>query len=270
MRLPVKKPIKKLSAQKRLNIYNDQATMIRGFKFERRNRKVTFMYIPSHFSETDLTVIEQLICENPLATIVSMRHADEKSPFNANHIPLHLVNKKGGSLDAMVGKVLRGHVARANGILNDFTSHERVLCVFSGVQAYISPSLYASKAIDGKVVPTWNYVAVHMHGTVRLIQDGPGLVELMHSLTDKQEEHRAAPWSVNDAPADYTTKLMKSIVGIEIDIHRIEAKRKLSQNQTVANKLSVVEGLSHAVRTDEIAMAEAIRAANGLAPIQKT
>lgn len=224
------------------------------------------MYIPSQFVETDPTVIERVISEHPLATIVSMRHSGVGMPFNANHIPLHLVNKNGGSLNALPGRVLRGHVARANGILNDFENHEQVLCVFLGVQAYISPSLYASKKVDGKVVPTWNYVAVHMHGTVRLIQDGPGLTELMHSLTDGQEKDRAVPWSVNDAPLDYTERLMKSIVGIEIDIHRIEAKRKLSQNQPAANKLSVVQGLSEAVKAEDVAMGKAVREINGLSP----
>jgi transcriptional regulator len=231
------------------------------------------MYIPKHFAENDLAVISLLISQNPLATIVTRlaAPADRESTIddfslNANHIPLHLVSIDGanganGANGLMPGKVLRGHVARANPMWKDLADCDKALAIFVGVQAYISPSLYASKKVDGKVVPTWNYEAVHIHGSMRLIHDGAGLNELMHSLTDTQERGQSHPWSVDDAPADYTERLMQAIVGIEISIDRIEAKRKLSQNQPSVNQQSIVDGLSSQSNPQLQAMADAVKAA---------
>jgi transcriptional regulator len=216
------------------------------------------MYIPKLFDVTDLHVISQLIELNPLSTIVTR----QGESLNANHIPLHLVEQTGsdslGSV-AMPGRVLRGHVAKANLMWKELEGCDQALVVFLGVQAYISPSLYASKKVDAKVVPTWNYEAVHIHGAVRLINDGPGLHSLMHSMTDTQERSQGHPWSINDAPVEYTNLLMKAIVGIEISIDRIEAKRKLSQNQPAQNQASVVEGLAVQQTPQSQAMAQAIQ-----------
>jgi transcriptional regulator len=225
------------------------------------------MYIPKHFAEYDLAVISQLISQNPLATIVTrlVPPTDSVStvndlPLNANHIPLHLVSSETAK-GLMPGKVLRGHVARANPMWKDLADCDKALVIFVGVQAYISPSLYASKKVDGKVVPTWNYEAVHIHGSIRLVHEGAGLNELMHSLTDAQEREQAHPWSVNDAPADYTDRLMQAIVGIEISIDRIEAKRKLSQNQPSVNQQSIVDGLTSQANPQMQAMAVAVKVA---------
>jgi transcriptional regulator len=224
------------------------------------------MYTPKHFAEHDLNIINRLIEQNPLATIVTrVANADTDFGFNANHIPLHVVSVPAGLVSvnsAMLGKVLRGHVARANPMWKDLVDCYKALVVFLGVQAYISPSLYASKKVDAKVVPTWNYEAVHIHGSIRLIEDGLGLSELMHSLTDTQEQTKKHPWSINDAPADYTERLMKAIVGIEISIDRIEAKRKLSQNQPSENQQSVIAGLTQEGSAQSTAMAAAVQLAN--------
>jgi transcriptional regulator len=201
------------------------------------------MYIPKQFSETDLALIQSLIEANPLSTIVTQTHEGQGLHLNANHIPMHVVRRLNAHSAAMPGCVLRGHVARANPILKDFSTGANALVVFLGVQAYISPSLYASKKIDGKVVPTWNYEAVHIHGNVTLIEDGEGLRELMEGLTSAQEKNLLHPWAMADAPDDYTARLMRAIVGIEITISKIEAKRKLSQNQPPENKASMVTGL---------------------------
>jgi transcriptional regulator len=218
------------------------------------------MYIPKHFDVSDLAVISRLIEANPLATIVT-RQVDG---LNANHIPLHLVDESEishSSSTVMPGKVLRGHVARANPIWKDLQSNDKALMIFVGVQAYISPSLYASKKVDAKVVPTWNYEAVHIHGSICLIQDGPGLHALMHSLTDTQERSLSHPWAIGDAPSEYIERLMQAIVGIEISIDRIEAKRKLSQNQPSTNQQSVIDGLVARQNPQDVAMAQAIRVA---------
>jgi transcriptional regulator len=222
--------------------------------------KSTLMYIPKQFDVTDLAVISHLIGVNPLATIVTR----QGNAMNANHIPLHLVALDSSTSNVMPGWVLRGHVARANQIWKDLENSDVALIVFVGVQAYISPSLYATKKIDAKVVPTWNYEAVHIHGTIRLIQEGQELHALMHSLTDTQERSLSHPWSIDDAPAEYTDKLMNAIVGIEISIDRIEAKRKLSQNQPSANQQSVIEGLAARQNAQDLAMAAAIRSVTSL------
>jgi transcriptional regulator len=222
------------------------------------------MYIPKHFSEVDLAVVRGLIEQHPLATIITRVSSSNGISLNANHIPLHVVSSSEVASPAMPGFALRGHVARANPMLQDLRDSGEVLVVFVGVQAYISPSLYASKRVDGKVVPTWNYEAVHVHGTVKLIELGHGLEGLMTDLTHGQERHQAHPWAITDAPEDYTKKLMGAVVGIEITLEAIEAKRKLSQNQPAENKVSVVSGLTAKDSAASSAMAQAIAQINGL------
>jgi transcriptional regulator len=222
------------------------------------------MYIPKHFSEGDLAVVRGLIEQHPLATIVTRCSSANGIFVNANHIPLHVVANSEVASPAMPGFALRGHIARANPMLEDLRESGQVLVVFVGVQAYISPSLYASKRVDGKVVPTWNYEAVHVHGTVRLIELGQGLEGLMTDLTHGQERHQVHPWAIGDAPEDYTKKLMGAVVGIEITLESIEAKRKLSQNQPAENKASVVHGLNSQASESAAAMAQAIAQINSL------
>lgn len=207
------------------------------------------MYIPKHFHETDQAVIDQLIEENPLATLITQG----SSGLNANHIPLHIVerpNPQGG-----VTRFLEGHVAKANSIVGELRNNNSLLAIFVGVQRYISPSLYASKKVDGKVVPTWNYEAVHIYGKVRLIEDEVGLMGILKSLTHSQEHSLAKPWAIDDAPADYTHKLMGAIVGFEVTIERVEAKRKLSQNQPAHNQTSVISGLKGAAADLQMSLA---------------
>ena len=204
------------------------------------------MYIPKHFDEQDQAVIDALIEANPLATLIthgsSGVNSSLSSHLNANHIPLHVIRRL--NEHGVITRFLEGHVAKANAIVQELRENNSLLAIFVGVQRYISPSLYASKKVDGKVVPTWNYEAVHIYGSVRLIEDEVGLMGILKSLTLSQEHSLAHPWAVDDAPADYTQKLMGAIVGFEISIERVLAKRKLSQNQPVHNQASIIAGLS--------------------------
>jgi transcriptional regulator len=192
------------------------------------------MYLPKHFAQTDIATLYALMDAHPLATLVT--HGPEG--IDANHIPLHL--------DAGAGPngTLRGHVARANPLARAAAVDGEILAIFQGPQSYISPSGYATKAEHGKVVPTWNYTAVHAWGRLRLIDDPHWLLAQVRTLTATHEAALPHPWQVDDAPADYVEKMLGAIVGIEIVIDRLVGKWKVSQNQPPANQASLVAALA--------------------------
>ena len=199
------------------------------------------MYLPRHFAENDIGVMHDLIRAHPLATLVS--HGPDG--LDANHIPLQL--------DTLAGPngTLRGHFARANPLAAaamkakaDPTVDSEILLIFQGPDCYISPSAYATKAEHGKVVPTWNYVAVHAYGKLRLIDDTGWLLAQLTALTAEHEAGLPKPWAVSDAPADYIEKMLGAIVGIEIPIARLIGKWKISQNQPAVNQASLVAALA--------------------------
>ena len=191
------------------------------------------MYLPKHFAETDPAALHGLMRAFPLATLVT----EGPDGLDANHIPLHL--------DASAGPngTLRGHIARANPLAANPAVNRKILAIFKGPDSYISPSHYATKAEHGKVVPTWNYVAVHAHGELRLIEDRDWLLGQLDTLTAEHEASQPHPWSVDDAPADYIGKMLGAIVGIEISINRLIGKWKVSQNQPAANQASLITAL---------------------------
>ena len=115
--------------------------------------------------------------------------------------------------------------------------------MFPGPDSFITPSWYPSKHETGAVVPTWNYIVVHAHGSVRVIEDAGWLRAHVVALTSRHEARREAPWAVSDAPADYIEKMVKAIVGIEMPIARLIGKWKLSQNRSEGDRAGVVDGL---------------------------
>ena len=139
---------------------------------------------------------------------------------------------------------LVGHLARGNHHWRDVTPGVESLAIFAGPDAYISPSWYATKRETGKVVPTWNYVAVHAYGELVVHDDPVWLDGLVRRLTDHHEGRRDEPWSVDDAPADFVRAQLRAIVGIELPITRLEGKRKLSQNRPAADVAGAVAGLA--------------------------
>ena len=145
---------------------------------------------------------------------------------------------------------LVGHVARAN-------PHWQAdgcdsVAIFSGAQAYVSPSLYATKTETGKVVPTWNYEVLNAYGPL-VIHDDPDWVHaLVTRLTDHHEADRTPSWRVTDAPATYVQGQLKAIVGLELVIQRVEAKAKMSQNQPARNRAGVVAGLAAGSPADQL------------------
>lgn len=180
------------------------------------------MYSMPQFKETRPALLRALVADNPLGTLVT--HGAEG--LDAAHIPFELALPEQG---APFG-VLRAHVARANPVWH----HEGdTLVVFQGASAYVSPDLYDEKPVSGKVVPTWNYMAVHAHGPLRAIEDPAWIVALLGRLTAMHEASRAAPWAIADAPPEFIDQLLRAIVGIEIPVQRMQGTWKLSQNRSL-------------------------------------
>jgi transcriptional regulator len=191
------------------------------------------MYLPEKFAETNVQTQHALMQANPLATVVIAGEGG----LDANHLPLHL-DKNAGPYG-----VLRGHIARANPLAAAAGTARDVLTIFHGPNAYITPSWYPSKAETGRVVPTWNYVVVHAHGRMRLVEDATWLRIHLEQLTASHEAAFDAPWQVSDAPAQFIEQLMGTIIGVEIVISRITGKWKTSQNQPSKNQAGVIAGL---------------------------
>lgn len=192
------------------------------------------MYIPKHFKEDDTQKLHQYIRDYGFGLLVV---ADEHG-IEANHIPFHLNCEEDESLG-----VLQCHVARQNPVWQRLVDGARVLAVFQGPNAYISPSWYPTKAETGRVVPTWNYLAVHAEGNARVIEDAGWLKQHLQQLTDQHESEMDEPWAVDDAPAEFVDRLTGAIVGIEITIASLTGKLKASQNQPAQNKAGVKAGL---------------------------
>lgn len=192
------------------------------------------MYTPRAFALDDLPDIQQLIQHTRLAQVVTFG----EQGLQASHLPL-LLNPEEGPYGT-----LYGHLAKANPQWRDLQNGSDALVIFAGADAYISPAFYPAKAEHGKVVPTWNYIAVHAYGKAEVFTDAERLLTLVSALTERHETGRAQPWAVSDAPADYIDGMLKAIVGFALPIERVIGKRKLSQNRSAADMAGVREGLA--------------------------
>jgi transcriptional regulator len=210
------------------------------------------MYQPAHFVEQDPATLLALMRAHPLATLV--RGGTE---LVADVLPLE-VERLGE------GWRITGHVARANPLWRE-ADGQPVLALFQGPQGYVSPSWYASKAEHHKVVPTWNYTLVQAHGRLRAIDDPAWVHAFVTRLTAVHEGGRAMPWHVSDAPADFIEATQRAIVGIEIEVTRLEGKFKLSQNRSAQDRTGVVLGLeadaAQGLQPEAEALAQAMQAA---------
>lgn len=207
------------------------------------------MYLPSHFEESRVEVLHELMRQYPLASLVTLG----SQGLNANHIPFEL-----DSAPAPYG-TLRGHVARANPVWRDYSRDTEALVIFQGAQVYISPSWYETKKQTGEVVPTYNYAVVHAYGRLQIVEDRAWLRGLVSRLTKRFEGGRPAPWEVNDAPQPFIEKQLDAIIGIEIAISKLLGKWKASQNRPAADRAGVVAALGAAADADSLAMARLIR-----------
>lgn len=207
------------------------------------------MYNPSGFAIKDLHELHQQILGTRLAMVVT--HGEQG--LQASHLPLLFDPDHGPN------GTLYGHFARANPQWKELENGAEALVIFAGADAYVSPGFYPSKAEHGKVVPTWNYVAVHAYGNAEVFSDADRLLSLVSALTDRHEASRAQPWKVADAPAEYIDSMLKAIVGFALPIQRLEGKRKLSQNRSIEDITGVREGLAASPDVQDQALAHLMR-----------
>ena len=205
------------------------------------------MYIPSSFAEHDLPTLLAFLEAHPFAALVT---ASGPPGLFATHLPL-VLDRTAGPMGTLFG-----HFARANPHFGHIAGGPtEALVIFTGPDAYISPEWYRTKQETGRVVPTWNYVAVHAYGALRLRDDPQFLRQHLEALVSRHESDRVRPWHVSDAPADFIAQQMKAIVGIELAIERLEGKWKMSQNRSAADIDGVIDALgsSKAVRDHAVA-----------------
>lgn len=199
------------------------------------------MYVPKNFAMLDEETAAAL-ANVDLAHLVT----HDADGYLVTPIPL---------LYRTATNTLVGHVSRAN-------PHWRrtgpSVAIFAGPQAYISPSFYATKAETGKVVPTWNYEVLTVHGVLTAHDDPDWVRTLVTELTDRHEQGRDVPWGIDDAPAAFTAAQIRAIVGIELSIDQVEGKKKMSQNQPERNRTGVIEGLRRSDRSSDQYVAERV------------
>lgn len=194
------------------------------------------MYAQPAFRMDDQAEMAALIEARHFATLVV---SGENGPVAA-HIPMILQRDAEGRI-----ATLEGHVARGNPVAALAAAGAPALAIFSGADAYVTPSLYLSKREHGKVVPTWNYIAVHVTGAVRAFNDADSLLDQVNRITDMMEQPAAVPWKVSDAPDDYIAKLLNAITGVRLHIDSIEGIAKLSQNRPEGDRAGVLNGFLH-------------------------
>jgi len=209
------------------------------------------MYIPSSFAEEDVPTLHAFIEAHPLATLVTA--VGGAQGLFATHLPL-LLDRAAGRFGRLIG-----HIARANPHARQLSAEtNEALVVFTGPDAYITPAWYATKAETGRVVPTWNYAAVHAYGRVTLHSDPQFLRPHLEELTRRHEPTRGGSWEMSDAPAEYIAQQLRAIVGVEIAIERLEGKWKMSQNRGAADIDGVVHGLSASTAPMDRVVAELV------------
>lgn len=191
------------------------------------------MYLPADFNEARPEVLHARIAEHPFGTLIT--HG--KSGLDANHLPFELAASEGAH------GVLHAHVARANPVWQDVADGDEALVVFNAGNAYISPNWYPSKHEAHRQVPTWNYIVVHAHGRITIRDDEKYVRGVVARLTRTHEASQPQPWKMGDAPSDYIDTLLRSIVGVQIEITRLVGKSKLGQNKAVPDIRGAGEAL---------------------------
>jgi transcriptional regulator len=200
------------------------------------------VYIPPLFKEEHIDVLHVAIRHTRLATLIT----NTTDGLIASHVPM-LLDPEPAPYGTLIGHLARPN-PQARGSIGD------ALAIFQGAEAYITPSWYETKRQTGKVVPTWNYVAIHAYGTVEFFNDPERLRDVVTRLTQRFESTRAEPWAVTDAPADFTDMMLKGIVGFTLPITRLEGKWKMSQNRPAEDRAGVVAGLEAEGRQDVAAL----------------
>jgi transcriptional regulator len=211
------------------------------------------MYTPPAFRDDEKESLHATIRAARLANFIT---ATADGP-RATPLPLFL--------DASEGEhgVIYGHLARANPQWQVPPVGD-ALAIFVGADAYVTPQWYATKQETGKVVPTWNYVTVHASGPVEFFVDPARLLEAVRRLTDLHEANlheggRGTPWAVADAPKDFIAAQLRGIVGLRMEVAKLEGKRKMSQNRNAADRAGVAAGLAASERSSDREVAALIQ-----------
>ena len=213
------------------------------------------LYTPTAFRETDLPTLHNHISACGLAMLVT---ASETGPL-VSHLPL-VLKREVGPYGTLVG-----HLARPNPQWRESDLSKPAVAVFMGPDAYISPSWYASKQTDARVVPTWNYTVVHARGRLEIFEDASSLQANVTDLTELHEGRFATPWAVTDAPPDFVQRMLRGIVGVRLVIEHLEGKAKLGQNRSEADRQGTIAGLSSSDRESDRNVAGLMRKSLGKA-----
>ncbi len=212
------------------------------------------VYLPPHFEMNDRDHIADLVAANPLATLVTLG----PDGIAANHIPL-LFDPDRGEHGTLIG-----HVARNNDVWREGHHNGDSLAIFQGIDAYISPTWYASKQVTHEVVPTWNYAVVHARGPLVIHDNEKWVRGVVGRLTNAMEQHQPVRWRMGEAPQEYLATMLANIVGIELPVTQLTGKWKASQNRTAADRASAIDGLRGTGDRSDAAMADLIEMTNGI------
>jgi transcriptional regulator len=204
------------------------------------------MYTPGAFKVEATAETHALMRAYPFAILVTQG----SDGLTATHLPTVLKV----DADCPLGHI-ECHLARPNPQWKTMASHSEALMIFQGPEAYIRPAWYPAKAEHGKVVPTWNYAAVHAYGELEKIEDRDWLLAHVAKLSDQQEAAYATPWSTADAPANFLDVMVRGIVGLKLTIRRLEGKLKMSQNRAAGDRQGVVQGLGERAGGEDAAVA---------------
>lgn len=199
------------------------------------------MYIPDIYKNNNPEEIRSFLKANAFGILVT--HKDGKSV--ATHIPLEWAVKDNGT------EILHAHISKANEQVDHLHDGLEVLCIFNGPHSYVSSSWY-----DFEEVPTWNYIAVQVRGTITIL-DEEGLRASVKALMDKYESPQKNPIDMEQL-SDKTMRQMNGIIGFELEIKSIEAAYKLSQNRDDKNHTAVVDSLRENANPGEKAIADAM------------
>ena len=196
------------------------------------------MYVPAHFAVDD-GQLAQLLDDFPVADLVTVTPQGLLATF----LPV-LYEPTTGERGSIIGHVARGNEQWRGAVLTE------ALVILHGLNAYVSPSWYPSKAEHGRVVPTWDYLTAHVYGRLVVHDDAAWVESLVRRLTATHEAGRSRPWSVDDAPATFTAAQLKGIVGVEIIISSVQVKAKWSQNRPGPDIDGVISGLEASGQSD--------------------
>lgn len=211
------------------------------------------MYVAPHNREKRIPVIHEAIASIRFGSLVTV---GPDGPI-ATHVPMFVEAQPEPR-----GKIF-GHIARANDQWKKTNTEISALATFIGPQAYISPSFYETKRVTGKVVPTWQYLAVQARGLISFVHDRDRLLEIVRASTNIQERNNERPWAVEDAPLEYVEKMLGAIVGFHIEIVELDGAWKFSQNKNDADLHGVIEGLNERGDTDVASLVRERGGANG-------